>query len=144
MGATHVKLPTFGRSCCTTPSALCFWAATALLIYSAGLLLGTMWPTMRHYSDTLVLAAMSGAVLPQLLAEPNVALHPNRPRVSPQCGGDGTLESWHLARRSGPLMGTRNYRRRVGVHRRMADRRQLRRSRNDVRVRAAGASSPRA
>ena len=61
MGATHVKLPTFGRSCCTTPSALCFWAATALLIYSAGLLLGTMWPTMRHYNDTLVLAAMSGA-----------------------------------------------------------------------------------
>jgi hypothetical protein len=33
----------------------------ALLIYSAGLLLGTVWPTMRQYDDTLVLAALSGA-----------------------------------------------------------------------------------
>jgi len=61
MGATHAKLPTFARSCCTTRSALCFWAATALLIYVAGLLLGTVLPAMRHYPDALLLAAMSGA-----------------------------------------------------------------------------------
>ena len=56
-----MKLPTFARSCCTTPTALCFWAAAALVLYGGGLLLGTVWPTMRGHDDTLVLAAMSGA-----------------------------------------------------------------------------------
>jgi hypothetical protein len=49
------------RSCCTTPSALCFWGTTALLIYGAGLLLGIVWPTIRSFNATVCLLAMGGA-----------------------------------------------------------------------------------
>jgi hypothetical protein len=49
------------RSCCTTPSAACFWGTTALLIYGAGLLLGVVWPLIRTFNATLVLLAMGGA-----------------------------------------------------------------------------------
>ena len=49
------------RSCCTTPSALCFWSATALVLYGGELLLGAVWPALRAFHSTLILLAMGGA-----------------------------------------------------------------------------------
>jgi hypothetical protein len=56
-----VERPTLASSCCTTRSALCFWAVTALLLYGAGVLLGAVWPTLRRFDNTLILVAMGGA-----------------------------------------------------------------------------------
>ena len=57
----HMKQLLVARSCCTTPSALCLWGATALLIYGAGLLLSVVWPAIRAFPSTLILLAMGGA-----------------------------------------------------------------------------------
>lgn len=38
-----------------------FWAAMFALFYGAGLLLGTMWPGLRQYGDTLILTALAAA-----------------------------------------------------------------------------------
>ena len=51
----------FGRSCCTTPAAICFWAAIFVLIYGAGLLLTSAWPALRPFGDTLILVALAAA-----------------------------------------------------------------------------------
>jgi hypothetical protein len=50
-----------GRSCCTTPAAMCFWAAIFVLIYGAGLLLTSVWPQARPFEDTLILVALAAA-----------------------------------------------------------------------------------
>jgi hypothetical protein len=50
-----------GRSCCTTPAAMCFWAAIFVLIYGAGLLLTSVWPQVRPFEDTLILVALAAA-----------------------------------------------------------------------------------
>jgi hypothetical protein len=57
----HMKQSIVARSCCTTPSAACFWGATALLFYGAGLGLGAAWPAIRAFDSTLLLVAMGGA-----------------------------------------------------------------------------------
>jgi len=49
------------RSCCTTPSALCFWGVTALIIDAAELSLSVVWPGIRGVPSTLILLAMGGA-----------------------------------------------------------------------------------
>jgi hypothetical protein len=49
------------QGCCTTPSAMCFWAAAFVLFYGAGLLLGAVWPAVRHYQDTVLLVALAAA-----------------------------------------------------------------------------------
>lgn len=46
------------QTCCTTPAALCFWGIAFLVFYGAGLLVAAVWPEMRQYSDTHVLAAL--------------------------------------------------------------------------------------
>ena len=46
------------RSCCTTPAAMCFWAAAFVLVYGAGLLLSSLWPPLSPFGDTLILAAL--------------------------------------------------------------------------------------
>jgi len=56
-----IKRSLVTRSCCTTPSALCFWGAIALLIYTAGLLLSVVWPAIRAFPSTVCLLAMGGA-----------------------------------------------------------------------------------
>jgi hypothetical protein len=48
-------------SCCTTPSAMCFWAVAFLLIYGAALLLAAAWPAFDPYGDTRILAALGAA-----------------------------------------------------------------------------------
>jgi hypothetical protein len=50
-----------GRSCCTTPAAMCFWAAIFVLVYGAGLLLTSVWPQVRPFEDTLILVALAAA-----------------------------------------------------------------------------------
>jgi hypothetical protein len=50
-----------GRSCCTTPAAMCFWAAIFVLFYGAGLLLTSVWPQVRPFEDTLILVALAAA-----------------------------------------------------------------------------------
>lgn len=52
---------TLRATCCTTPSALCFWAAVFVLLYGAGMLLGSAWPAVRVYEDTMLLLALAGA-----------------------------------------------------------------------------------
>lgn len=49
------------QSCCTTPSAMCFWAVTFAIIYGAGLVVRTIWPAFRQYGDTLILVALGTA-----------------------------------------------------------------------------------
>ncbi|MCA1560749.1 MAG: hypothetical protein LC753_09470 [Acidobacteria bacterium] len=49
------------QSCCTTPSAIRFWAVTVAVIYGAGLLLRMIWPAVRPYGDTLILFALGSA-----------------------------------------------------------------------------------
>jgi hypothetical protein len=49
------------QGCCTTPSAMCFWTAAFVLFYGAGLLLGTVWPPVRQYQDTVLLIALAAA-----------------------------------------------------------------------------------
>ena len=56
-----MKRTTFGPSCCTTPSAMYFWAAMFAVFYGASLLLGTVWPELRHYGDTLILGSLAAA-----------------------------------------------------------------------------------
>lgn len=51
------------QSCSTTPSALCFWAAAFVLLYGAGLLLGSVWPAVLGYGETMLLLALAGACL---------------------------------------------------------------------------------
>src|SRR6266849_9101915 len=49
------------QGCCTTPSAMCFWTAAFVLFYGAGLLLGTVWPVVRQYKDTVLLLSLAAA-----------------------------------------------------------------------------------
>jgi hypothetical protein len=49
--------------CCTTPSAMCFWAMTFVLFYGASLLLGRFWPAVQHYPDAVLLTALAAACL---------------------------------------------------------------------------------
>jgi hypothetical protein len=49
------------RSCCTTPAAICFWAAMFVLLYGAGLLLRSVWPAVHAFGDTAILVALAGA-----------------------------------------------------------------------------------
>ena len=53
--------PTLARTCCTTPSAMCFFAAVFLVLYGVGLFLGTVWPALQQYDQTLILAALGVA-----------------------------------------------------------------------------------
>jgi len=56
-----MKRPTLAQSCCTTPSAIFFWAAMFVLFYGASLLLGMVWPELRQYRDTLILVSLAAA-----------------------------------------------------------------------------------
>ena len=38
----------FAGGCCTTPSAMGFWAAAFVLLYGAALLLASGWPALVH------------------------------------------------------------------------------------------------
>jgi hypothetical protein len=48
-------------TCCTTPSAMGFWAAAFVVLYGAALLLASVWPALGPYGDTLILAALGTA-----------------------------------------------------------------------------------
>jgi hypothetical protein len=48
-------------SCCTTPSAMGFWAGAFVLLYGAGLLLSSVWSGLDPYGDTLILVALGAA-----------------------------------------------------------------------------------
>jgi hypothetical protein len=56
-----MKRHTLAQGCCTTPSAMCFWTAMFVLFYGAGLLLGAVWPAVRHYQDAVTLTALAAA-----------------------------------------------------------------------------------
>jgi hypothetical protein len=49
------------HACCTTPSAMCFWAAIFLVVYGAGLAVASVWPASTQYHDTLILVALAVA-----------------------------------------------------------------------------------
>ena len=49
------------RSCCTTPTAIVFWAAMFVSIYSTGLLLRSVWPAVEPFGHTAILVALAGA-----------------------------------------------------------------------------------
>jgi hypothetical protein len=55
----QIKRSTLG--CCTTPSTMWFWTAMFVLFYGAGLLLGAVWPTVRHHQDVVILMALAAA-----------------------------------------------------------------------------------
>src|SRR5207247_8497538 len=77
---TEMRRPTLPQGCCTTPSAICVWAAAFALFYGAGLLLGTVWPAVRHYGDTVLFIALAAACF--------VNFHRNR---TLHCGLTGPL-----------------------------------------------------
>lgn len=60
---TDVRMedPIREKSCCTTPSAMCFWGAMFVLFYGMGLLLHTAWPGLRAYGNTTILVALAAA-----------------------------------------------------------------------------------
>ena len=49
------------QSCCTTPSAMCFWAAIFLVVYGTGLAVASVLPALSQYHDTLILVALAVA-----------------------------------------------------------------------------------
>lgn len=51
----------FANACCTTAAAMCFWAAAFVVLYGAGLVLRSVWPSLDRYGDTLLLAALGTA-----------------------------------------------------------------------------------
>lgn len=59
---------------------MCFWTVVFVLFYGAGLLLGTVWPAVRHYPDTVILIALAAACF--------VNFHRNR---TLHCGLTGPL-----------------------------------------------------
>jgi hypothetical protein len=52
-----------GRSCCTTPAAMCFWAAMFVLIYGTSLLVRSALPAAEPFGDTAILAALGLACI---------------------------------------------------------------------------------
>lgn len=56
-----MKAGVLARSCCTTPAAMCLWAAMFVLIYGIGLLLRTAWPAVQPFGDTAILVALGAA-----------------------------------------------------------------------------------
>ncbi len=50
-------------ACCTTASALCFWAAAFAVLYGAGLLLQYLVPSLRGYSGAVLFVALGLACL---------------------------------------------------------------------------------
>ena len=56
-----MKRPPLKQSCCTTPSAIWFWAMMFAAFYVASWLLGAVWPELRDYGDTLILASLAAA-----------------------------------------------------------------------------------
>ena len=56
-----MRRPVMSQSCCTTPSAVGFWAATFLVFYGATVLVGMVWPGLHNYGDTAILTALGGA-----------------------------------------------------------------------------------
>lgn len=56
-----MKPGVLARSCCTTPAAMCFWAAMFVVIYGAGLLVRSAWPAVEPFGDTLILVALAAA-----------------------------------------------------------------------------------
>jgi hypothetical protein len=51
----------FANACCTTPAAMCFWAAAFVVLYGACLVLRSVWPSLEGYGDTPLLAALGTA-----------------------------------------------------------------------------------
>jgi hypothetical protein len=56
-----MKPELLARSCCTTPTAIGFWAAMFVLIYGVGLLLRSVSPAVEPFGDTVILVALAGA-----------------------------------------------------------------------------------
>jgi hypothetical protein len=56
-----MKPGVLARSCCTTPAAMCFWAAMFVVIYGAGLVVRSVWPAVQPFGDTLILVALAAA-----------------------------------------------------------------------------------
>ena len=54
----------FSGSCCSTPSAMCFWATAFMVLYGAGLVVGAAWPAVAVYRETYTLAALGVACAP--------------------------------------------------------------------------------
>lgn len=51
----------FFHGCCTTTSAMCFWAAMFAIVYGVALLAAGVWPTLATYGDTIILVALGTA-----------------------------------------------------------------------------------
>ena len=49
---------TFNQTCCTSPTAMWFWAAAFVVMYVIGLFARSTWPVFEPYADTLLLAAL--------------------------------------------------------------------------------------
>src|SRR5215211_4993630 len=59
---THMNVRLLGQTCCTTtPAAMGFWGAVFVLVYGAGILAGSFWPSVGQYGDTVILAALGMA-----------------------------------------------------------------------------------
>ena len=56
-----MKAGLLGRSCCTTPAAMCLWAAMFVLIYGASLLVRSALPATQPFGDTAILVALGVA-----------------------------------------------------------------------------------
>ena len=64
------------RSCCTTPTAMCFWGAVFVLVYGAGLVVRSVWPAAAPFGDTTMLAAIAAAFVLGFLVRGVVPVEP--------------------------------------------------------------------
>jgi hypothetical protein len=71
-------------SCCTTPSAMGFWAAAFVVLYGVALLLASVWSSLGPYGDTLILAAL-GTALHQLQPQSHIALRNHGTDLPDRC-----------------------------------------------------------
>ena len=58
-----MALSKLGRTCCTSPAAMWFWAVAFAVLYGVGLVARSTSPIFEPYGDTLLLASLAGACL---------------------------------------------------------------------------------
>ena len=80
------------QSCCTTPAAMCYWAAAFVLVYGAGLLLTAIWPDLEAYGDMMLLLAFGAACFLNFRQNTQTANH----KLTDASGAAGLLLPGHV------------------------------------------------
>ena len=68
-----MRIARAGRPCCSTPVAMCYWAAVSLIAWGVLSLAGNYWRPLRAFSATTICLAMAAGCLANWLR--NHTLH---------------------------------------------------------------------